>query len=35
LVQAVNDVGASPSDLVAILDALRVAGALKAELIII
>lgn len=35
IVQAVNKVGASPGDLVAILEALKAAGALKAELIII
>lgn len=35
LVDAVNRVGASPSDLVAILEALKQAGALKAELIVI
>ena len=35
IVRAVNQVGASPSDLVAILEALKAAGALKAELIII
>lgn len=35
VVKAVNDVGASPSDLVAILEALKQAGALKAELIVI
>jgi flagellar P-ring protein FlgI len=35
IVQAVNNVGASPSDLVAILEALKSAGALHAELIII
>jgi len=35
IVKAVNDVGASPSDLVAILEALKSAGALRAELIII
>jgi len=35
LVDAVNKVGASPSDLVAILEALKQAGALKAELIVI
>lgn len=35
IVQAVNQVGASPSDLVAILEALKAAGALKAELIVI
>jgi flagellar P-ring protein precursor FlgI len=34
-VNAVNSVGASPSDLVAILDALKQAGSLRAELIII
>jgi flagellar P-ring protein precursor FlgI len=34
-VRAVNDVGAAPSDLVAILEALREAGALQAELIVI
>jgi flagellar P-ring protein precursor FlgI len=35
IVKAVNNVGASPSDLVAILEALKSAGALRAELIII
>jgi len=35
IVQAVNNVGAAPSDLVAILEALKSAGALRAELIII
>ena len=35
IVRAVNKVGASPSDLVAILEALKAAGALKAELIVI
>ena len=35
LVEAVNKVGAAPSDLVAILEALQQAGALKAELMII
>jgi len=35
VVRAVNRVGAAPSDLVAILEALKQAGALKAELIII
>ncbi len=35
VVKAVNRVGASPSDLVAILEALKEAGALKAELIVI
>ena len=35
IVRAVNSVGAAPSDLVAILEALKSAGALRAELIII
>ncbi len=35
IVQAVNNVGASPSDLVAILEALKSAGSLNAELIVI
>jgi len=35
VVKAVNRVGASPSDLVAILEALKQAGALKADLIVI
>ncbi len=35
LVRAVNEVGAAPSDLVAILEALKQAGALNAELIVI
>lgn len=35
IVQAVNQVGAAPGDLVAILEALRSAGALRAQLIII
>ena len=35
LVRAVNQVGAAPSDLVAILEALKNAGALEAELIVI
>jgi len=35
IVRAVNDVGAGPSDLVAILEALKSAGALKAQLIVI
>ena len=35
IVQAVNDVGAAPGDLVAILEALKEVGALRAELIII
>jgi flagellar P-ring protein precursor FlgI len=34
IVSAVNSVGASPSDLIAVLDALKQAGALKAELIV-
>ena len=35
IVQAVNNVGAAPGDLVAILEALKQAGALKADLMII
>lgn len=35
IVRAVNNVGAAPGDLVAILEALRSAGALRAELIVI
>lgn len=35
IVEAVNQVGAAPGDLVAILEALREAGALRAELIVI
>ncbi len=35
LVDAINAVGASPSDLVAILESLREAGALRAELVVI
>jgi flagellar P-ring protein precursor FlgI len=35
IVRAVNRVGAAPGDLVAILEALRQAGALRAELIVI
>ena len=35
LVRAVNQVGASPSDLVAILEALQQVGALRAQLIVI
>lgn len=35
LVNAINSVGASPSDLVAILDSLKTAGALRGELVII
>ena len=35
IVRAVNEVGAAPGDLVAILEALRSAGALRAELVVI
>ena len=35
VVDAVNGVGASPADLVAILEALREAGSLRAEIIVI
>ena len=35
IVQAMNEVGAGPSDVVAILEALRAAGALNAQLIVI
>ncbi len=35
IVRAVNNVGASPSDLVAILEALKAVGALRAELMVI
>ncbi len=35
IVRAVNDVGAAPGDLVAILEALKQAGALRAELLVI
>lgn len=35
VVRAVNEVGAAPSDLVAILEALKAAGALQAELLVI
>ena len=35
IVRAINRVGATPSDLVAILEALRAAGALQAELLVI
>ncbi len=35
IVRAVNQVGAAPGDLVAILEALQQAGALRAQLIII
>ena len=35
IVRAINQVGAAPGDLVAILEALQSAGALRAELIVI
>jgi len=35
IVRAVNEVGAAPGDLMAILEALRQAGALKAEIMVI
>ena len=35
IVRAVNEVGAAPGDLMAILEALKQAGALKAELVVI
>lgn len=35
IVTAVNEVGAAPGDLMAILEALRQAGALRAELVVI
>ena len=35
IVRAVNQVGAAPGDLVAILEALKEAGALRAELLVI
>jgi flagellar P-ring protein precursor FlgI len=35
IVKAVNAIGAAPSDLVAILEALKQAGAMKAELIVL
>ncbi len=35
IVQAINNVGASPGDLVSILEALKEAGALRAELVVI
>jgi flagellar P-ring protein precursor FlgI len=35
LVRAVNEIGAAPGDLMAILEALRQAGALQGELIVI
>ncbi len=35
IVRAINEVGATPSDLIAILEALKEAGALRANLIVI
>ena len=35
IIRAVNDVGAAPGDLVAILEALHTLGALRAELVVI
>ena len=35
IVKAVNEIGAAPGDLMAILEAMKQAGALKAELIVI
>jgi flagellar P-ring protein precursor FlgI len=35
IVQAVNQVGAAPGDVMAVLEALKQAGALRAELIVI
>jgi flagellar P-ring protein precursor FlgI len=35
IVDAVNALGAAPGDLVAILEALKAAGALRAELVVI
>ncbi len=35
VVKAVNAIGASPADLVAILEALKEAGALKADLVVL
>jgi flagellar P-ring protein precursor FlgI len=35
IVAAVNQVGAAPGDLMAILEALKQAGALRAELVVI
>ena len=35
IVNAVNALGAAPGDLVAILEALKAAGALRAELVVI
>jgi len=34
-VQGINNIGASPADIVAILQALKEAGALRAELLVI
>jgi flagellar P-ring protein precursor FlgI len=34
-VRAINEVGAAPGDLMAVLEALQQAGALRAELIVI
>jgi flagellar P-ring protein precursor FlgI len=35
IVAAVNEVGAAPGDLMAILEALREAGALRAEIVVL
>ena len=35
IIKAVNEIGAAPGDLMAILEAMKQAGALKAELIVI
>ena len=35
LVRAVNQIGAAPSDMIAVLEALKQAGALSGELIVI
>jgi flagellar P-ring protein precursor FlgI len=35
IVEAVNEVGASPSSLIAILEALKSSGSLRAELLVI
>ena len=35
IVKAVNAIGAAPSDLVAILEALKQAGSMKAELVVL
>ncbi len=35
IVRAINQVGATPDDLIAILEALKKAGALKAQLVVI